>query len=174
MTMAPRVRKLALTAHVVTSISWLGAVLVFLALTVVGLISPDPLTVRGAYVVMEPVAWSVLVPLAFTSLLTGLVVSLGSTWGLFRHYWVVFKLLINIYSGVFLLIFMESFREITAMAADPRSDLEMVRETGTGFVRFHSLLALVMLLAATVLAIYKPRGITRYGWRKQRSRRRYA
>jgi hypothetical protein len=43
--------------------------------------------VRGAYLVMEPTVWFVLVSLALASLLTGLVQSLGTTWGLFRHYW---------------------------------------------------------------------------------------
>ena len=51
---------------------------------------------RATYLVMEPAAWVVLVPLAFASLLTGLVQSLSTTWGLARHYWVLFKLLINL------------------------------------------------------------------------------
>ncbi len=85
MTLAPRLRKAALTAHVACSVGWLGAVVVFLGLAVVGLTSHDPQTVRGAYLVMEPAAWFVLLPLAFASLVTGLVQSLGTTWGLFRH-----------------------------------------------------------------------------------------
>lgn len=53
---------------------------------------------RGVYLLMEPLAWLVLVPLAFASLLTGLVQSLGSAgaWVLVRHYWVLFKLLITV------------------------------------------------------------------------------
>jgi hypothetical protein len=81
MTMPPCLRKLALTAHVTSSVGWLGACVVFLALAVVGLTSQDAQTVRGAYLVMEPTAWLVLVPLAFASLLTGIVQSLGTTWG---------------------------------------------------------------------------------------------
>jgi hypothetical protein len=38
---------------------------------------------------MQPAAWSVLVPLAFALLLTGLLRSLGTRWGLARHYWVL-------------------------------------------------------------------------------------
>src|SRR5436190_12529293 len=96
MTMSAGGRKLALTAHVTCSVGWLGAVVVFLALAVIGLASPQPQTVRGVYLVMEPAAWSVLVPLAFASLLSGLVQSLGTSWGLARHYWVLAKLLINV------------------------------------------------------------------------------
>jgi DMSO/TMAO reductase YedYZ heme-binding membrane subunit len=89
--MPPRIRQFALTAHVTSSVGWLGAVLVFLALAVVGLRSGDAQTVRGVYLVMERAAWLVLAPLAFASVLTGIVQSLGTTWGLLRHYWVVFK-----------------------------------------------------------------------------------
>ncbi|MGH3928964.1 MAG: DUF2269 domain-containing protein, partial [Pseudonocardiaceae bacterium] len=84
MVMTPRLRKFVLTAHVTTTVGWLGAVVVFLALAVIGLTSQDAQTVRGAYLVMEPAAWFVLVPLAFASLLTGLVQALGTPWGLFR------------------------------------------------------------------------------------------
>jgi hypothetical protein len=79
--MSPAIHKAALTAHIAASVGWLGAVVAFLGLAIVGLVSPDAQTVRGAYLVMEPVGWFVLVPLALASLLTGLVQSLGTTWG---------------------------------------------------------------------------------------------
>src|ERR671919_321085 len=110
MIMTSGFRKFALTAHVTSSVGWIGAVVVFLALAIVGLTSQDAQTVRGAYLVMEPAAWWVLVPLAFASLLTGIVMSLGTTWGLFRHYWVVFKFLIAVFSTIVLLIYMGTFR----------------------------------------------------------------
>ena len=85
MAMAPRLRKFALTAHVTSSVGWLGAVAGFLALAVAGLISPDAQTVRAVYLVMDLTAWYVIVPLCLASVLTGLVSSLSTTWGLFRH-----------------------------------------------------------------------------------------
>jgi hypothetical protein len=91
------------TAHVVSSVGWLGAVVVFLALASIGLTSQDPQTVRGVYILMEPTAWTVLVPLAFGSLITGIPQGLGTTWGLFRHYWVLFKLLITVFATIALL-----------------------------------------------------------------------
>ena len=166
--MSPGLRKLALTAHVTTSVGWLGAVVAFLALAVVGLTGRDAQTVRGAYIVMEPAAWLVLVPLAFASLLTGLVSSLGTAWGLFRHYWVVFKLLINVFATVVLLMYMETFRLMAAVAADPGADLGVVRNASP---LVHAALALLLLLVATVLGVYKPQGMTKYGWRKQQERR---
>jgi hypothetical protein len=166
--MTPRLRKFALTAHVTSSVGWVGAVVVFLALAVVGLTSQDAQTVRGAYLVMEPAAWFVLVPLAFASLLTGIVQSLGTTWGLFRHYWVLFKLLLNLFATIVLLIYMETFSFMAGVAADPSADLGVVRNASP---RLHAALALLVLLVATVLAVYKPRGMTRYGWRKQHQQR---
>ena len=166
--MAPGVRKLALTAHVVSSVGWLGAIAAFMALAVVGSTSEDAQTVRAAYLVMEPAAWFVLVPLAFASLLTGLVQSLGTTWGLFRHYWVVFKLLINVVATIVLLTYMETFSFMARVAADPGADLSAVRNASP---LLHAALALLLLLVATTLAVYKPRGMTPYGRRKQNAQR---
>jgi hypothetical protein len=157
MIMTPPLRKFALTAHVTSSIGWIGAVIVFLALAVIGLTSPNDQTVRGVYLVMEPAAWYVLVPLAFASLLTGMVMSLGTIWGLFRHYWVVFKLLIAVFATIVLLIYMGTFRYMAGVAADPRIELDMVRNASP---MLHAALALMLLLVAAVLAIYKPRGTT--------------
>lgn len=168
MTMTPRLRKFALIAHVTSSVGWLGAVVVFLALAGVGLTSQDAQTVRGAYLVMEPAAWFVLVPLAFASLLTGLVMSLGTTWGLFRHYWVLFKLVIAVFATLILLIYMGTFRNMAGVAADPSVDLHMVRNPSP---TLHAALALLVLLVATILAVYKPQGVTPYGRRKQREQR---
>lgn len=168
MILPPRLRKVALTVHITVSVGWLGAVVAFLALAVVGLTSQDEQTVRGAYLVMEPAAWFVLVPLAFASLLTGIVSSLGSTWGLFRHYWVLFKLLITVLATIVLLIYMETFRVMAGVAADPSADLDVVRTVSPGL---HAALALLALLLATTLGKYKPRGMTPYGWRKQHEQR---
>lgn len=164
MIMSSRLRNFALTAHVVSSVGWLGAVVVFLCLAVVGLTSQDAQTVRGAYLVMEPTAWIALVPLAFASLLTGIVQSLGTSWGLFRHYWVLFKLLIGVFITIVLLMYMQTFGVMANVAADSSIDLDRVRNASPVL---HGVLALLMLLVAVTLAVYKPRGMTRYGWRKQ-------
>jgi uncharacterized membrane protein len=165
MSMPPRVRKLALTAHVTSSVGWLGAVAAFLCLALVGLVHGDAETVRGVYLAMEPAAWLVLVPLAIASLLTGVVQALGTTWGLFRHYWVVFKLVITVVSTVVLLLYMETFSLMADVAADESADLGMVRNPSPVL---HAVAAMILLLTASALAIYKPRGLTRYGRRKRR------
>ena len=169
MMMSSRLRKVALTAHVTASVGWLGAVLAFLGLAVIGLTSHDVQTVRGVYLVMEPAARLVLVPLALATLLTGLIQSLGTAWGLFRHYWVVFKLVITVFATLVLLMYLETFGVMAGVAADPGAELGAVRNASPVL---HAGAALVLLLVATVLAVYKPRGLTPYGLRKQREARR--
>ena len=118
---------------------------------------------------MAPAAWFVLVPLAHASLLSGIVLSLGTTWGLFRYYWVVLKLGITVFATVILLIYMGTFRQMAGVAADPIVDLAAVRNASP---IVHAILALVLLVAATVLGVYKPFGMTAYGERRLQEQRR--
>ncbi|GAA0658696.1 hypothetical protein GCM10010193_06780 [Kitasatospora atroaurantiaca] len=171
MAMSPRGRKLVLTAHVTTSVGWLGAVAVFLALAVAGLTSRDTELVRAAYLVMGLTGWYVIVPLCFASLMTGVISSLGTTWGLLRYYWVVVKLLITGLSTVVLLVHMQPIGYIAAVAARPglfRSDLHGLRVQ----LVVQSGAALLVLLVATALSVYKPQGRTRHGRRRQHGGRR--
>jgi hypothetical protein len=168
MTMPPRVRKLALTAHVTASVGWLGAVAGSLGLAVAGMASEDVQTVRAAYLALDFMGWFVLVPFAVASLLTGLLQSLGSAWGLFQHYWVLAKLFINVFATVVLLTYTQTLSFLADVAARTTlsgDDLDVLR---TPSVVLHAGAALLMLLVAATLAVHKPRGLTPYG------RRRYA
>ena len=171
MALAPALRRFTFTTHVTSSVGWIGAVLVFLALAVIGLTSQDERTVRGAYLVMAPAAWFVLVPLAHASLLSGIALSLGTPWGLFRHYWVVVKLGITLFSTVILMVYMGTFRQMAGVAADPVVELGLVRNPSP---MIHAILALILLLMATVLGVYKPFGATPYGSRNVAERRQTA
>ena len=158
--MSTGLRKLALTVHLTCSVGWIGAVLVYLALGVAAVTSADPQTVRAAWIAMEVSGWWAIVPLALASLLTGLVMSLGTPWGLFRHYWVVISLALTVISTGVLLLHMPT---VTATAAM----LRVMDMGGMGGDLFHPGVGLLVLLAVMVLNVYKPRGLTPYGWRKQ-------
>src|SRR5438128_1957117 len=108
MTMPPNVRKLALTIHLTSSVGWVGAVVAYLALGVAAATSRDTQTVRAAWIAMDLTGWWAIVPLALASLLTGLIMSLGTPWGLFRHYWVVVSLVLAILCTAVLLLHMPS------------------------------------------------------------------
>lgn len=173
MVMGPRLRRFVLTTHVTSSVGWLGAVVVFLAFGIVAATSSDAQTVRAVFIVMAPAGWYALVPLAVGSLLTGLIQSLGSTWGLVRHYWVLFKLIINLAAVAVLLTYMQTLTYLADLAANPAFTSASLGDMRRSPM-IHSVLALLLLLAATVLAVYKPRGMTAYGQRKQQQRVRRA
>ncbi len=170
MTLTPVLRKLMLTSHVVFSIGWIGAVTSFLALAIVGLTSQSTPLVNSAYLAMDMIAWFIIVPLSFASPLTGIVQSLGTHWGLFRHYWVLIKFLITIPSTAFLMLHMRPIGHL-AHAAEAMSALGSELSQIQIQMTVDAAAALVVLLVATTLAIYKPKGITPYGVRKLREDR---
>jgi hypothetical protein len=106
--------------------------------------------------------------LAFGALLTGLVMSLGTPWGLFRHYWVLISLVLTIFSIVILLLHMPTVNALAAVAREAADSAEL---RGLGGDLFHPGAGLLVLLVITGLNVFKPRGMTPYGWRKQQEER---
>ena len=168
MTMAPGLRKFMLTVHLTCSVGWIGAVVAYLALGVSAVTSEEAQTVRAAWIAMELTGWFAIVPMALASLLTGLVMALGTPWGLFRHYWVLFSFVLTIVANVVLLLHMPD----VSVLADVAQEAEGASLAGLGGDLLHPGLGLVVLLVITVLNVYKPRGLTPYGWRKQEEERR--
>ena len=168
MTMTPRFRKIALTAHVTCSVGWLGAVASFLILSIAGLTSRDTEVVRGAYLAMNVLGQNIIVPLSFAALLTGLVQSLGTDWGLFRYYWVTVKLVLTL--GSTLLLLLHQFTAVAEAArrvsAAPAGTVPEIGGLGVQLV-FDAGLAVLVLLGITALSIFKPWGRTSYGRRMQ-------
>jgi hypothetical protein len=165
--MMPRFRRLGLTAHVVCSVGWIGGVASSLVVAIVGLTSHNAQMVRASYLMLDPIGRFVLVPLSCASLLTGLIQSLGTRWGLFRHYWVLMKLLMNVFATVVLLMYMQTLAYLAGRASDTALSGGAVVRLRDPSPLLHASAALLLLLVATVLAIYKPRGLTPYGLRKQ-------
>src|SRR5262245_50990338 len=142
MTMTPTLGKFALTAHVTSSVGWLGAVASFLVLSIAGLTSQDAEIVRSVYLAMNLIGQLMIVPLAFASLLTGLVVSLGTKWGLFRYYWVLLKFVITIFATILLLMHMQSVRLLANIVREPtfssvdvgRLQIQVVGDSGAALL----------------------------------------
>ena len=165
MTLAPNVRKFALTVHVVVSVGWVGVVAGFLALAVAGLFSADAQLGRASYLAMDFTYRTVVIPLGLASLITGVISSLGTDWGLFRHYWVVIKLLITLPAVWLMLVHLRpvAYAALAASATTfAGADLGGLR----GQLVLYAGAASLVLLTATGLSTYKPRGRTRYGARK--------
>ena len=166
MIMTPSLRKFTLTAHISSSVGLLGAVAGFLALAIAGLSSQNTQMMRAAYLAMELTAWFVIVPLAFASLLTGIVQSLGTTWGLFQHYWVLAKLLLSVFVTIVLLLQMKSISYLADVAAETVLTSADLREARMSLVA-HAGGGLLVLLVPVARSVYKPQGMTRYGRRKR-------
>ncbi|HMI83757.1 MAG TPA: hypothetical protein VK550_06660 [Polyangiaceae bacterium] len=143
---------------------WLGSVASFLALAIAGLVIEDAEKVRAAYVAMDLTGWLVIVPLSVASLMTGLVQSLGTPWGLFRHYWVLIKLLLNVLANVVLLLHMKPIGRVARAAAATALASGDLRGLRVQLVA-DAAAAIVVLIVATTLSVYKPKGRTPYGQR---------
>jgi hypothetical protein len=160
-------RKLVLTLHVASSVGWLGAVAGFLALALQGLTSRDVDLTRGVYLAMDITAWLVIVPLASASLITGVAASVGTSWRLFRYYWVLVKLLITVFVTAILVLHMRPIESLASAAARGRLDPTM--HDAQQLMVIASGLTVVTLLALTGLSVYKPRGMTPFSSLKIRS-----
>jgi hypothetical protein len=162
--MTSRLRKLALLAHITTSVGWIGAVVPYLSLAITGLISKDVQTARAAYYSMALIGWYVLVPLSLAALISGLVQSLGTRWGLIRHWWVVAKFLMTLVAAAVLLKHMQLVSRMAQIAAEKSFssiDFRMMRIQ----LVIHPAGGLLILLAVTAISVFKPWGMTPYGQR---------
>jgi len=161
--MSRRLRKIALAVHLTVSIGWVGAVLAYLGLGVASVNSERESTIRGAWISMELIGWWIIVPLALASLLTGVVMALGTKWGLARYYWVLISFGLTTFATSILLLHMPDVSTMADQARAARgSELQ-----GFGGDLFHAGVGLTILLAVLALNIAKPPGLTRYGWRQQ-------
>jgi hypothetical protein len=167
MKMTPGVRKVALTVHVATSVGWLGAVAAFLFLSVVGLTTNEAEVARAAYLALNVVGLYLIVPLSFAALLSGVLQSLGTEWGLFRHYWIVAKLVLTF--GATGLLLLHQFTAVAAaarqVAASSPSLTPRLGGLGSQLI-FDAGLAVLVLLGITALSVFKPWGRTPYGHRQ--------
>jgi hypothetical protein len=176
--MTPRLRKLGVTAHVTFSVGWLGADAAFLALAIVGLVSEDARMVRAAYLAMEVIGLFIIIPFSFAALLTGLVLALGTPWGLFQHYWILVKFLLTSGATIVLVLHINAMQEAASRVSAAADTLSSVRThlsaAGAGGhlgdLQMQLVVAagagLLVLLATTTLGVYKPRGRPWYGRRK--------
>lgn len=163
--MTPALRKFALTVHVIASVAWIGGVATFLALAIAGF-GTDTVLSRASYIAMDHIYRTLVVPIGLASLITGIISSLGTDWGLFRHYWVVVKLLLTVPAVWLMLVHIRAVRSAAQMASAAGftgADLGGLQSQ----LLFYAGAALLVLLAATVLSTYKPRGRTRYGAAKR-------
>lgn len=167
-------RKLVLTVHVVVSVGWIGIEAGLLALGLTGLYTRDPEVLRAAYVAAGIFGGIFLVPVSMGTLVTGVLLSVGTPWGLIRHYWVLVKFVLTVAlvaSGI--LVLNRSLQEAAVRVSEV--PLSTLTSADVGTLRFQIVaavsVALLLLITATTLSVYKPWGRTWFGRRKVVARR---
>ena len=143
-------RRLVLLCHVTASAGWWGAVAAFLAVAIDGTRGDT----TGTCQALAVTGWGAIVPLAALSSLTGLIQSQGGAWGLLRHWWVVFKIVITLPCSALLVLHLWM--------------LDGCRAGIAAQMRFDAALALIVLMVPLALSVYKPKGVTPWATRPQR------
>ena len=90
---------------------------------------------------------------------------------MFRHHWVLFKLLINVFATIALLLYMQTLSYLASVAAETTLSSDNLSGLRTPSPVLHAGTALLLLLVATTLSVDKPRGMTPYRARKLHEQR---
>ncbi|MFJ8717667.1 DUF2269 domain-containing protein [Streptomyces violaceus] len=160
-------RRAVLVVHVTASASWLGLTLGLLALGTTTATTGSAVTVEASVRAMRLFADWLLLPVAFLTLLSGLVLSLGTPWGLARHRWVCTK---------FWLTLATTTATVFALRPGVNSAVAAVAAGGplpdAGDVLFGPVVSLSAYVFMTVISVLKPWGLTRRGRRLRAPARR--
>lgn len=161
--MAPRTRRIWLVLHVGMSVGWLGLSLAMTTLAAVGLVAGSPALRHGAYEVMHIFDLAIVIPSMVLAIVTGLVVSLGTKWGLVKHWWVLVKFGIALSIPLVAAVESQWVQELGERTADPAAE-----PGGLGIALLVCLGGYTAALwTATVLSVVKPWGRTRWGGASQ-------
>ncbi|MFI6116085.1 DUF2269 domain-containing protein [Kitasatospora sp. NPDC051164] len=157
----PRARKPLVVLHVVASVSWLALMLCLLTLAVTALTTGDADRLRTAYRAMGMLGDALVLPLSLLTFLSGVALGLGTSWGLFRYYWVSTKFWLTLAAmaaSVFALTarLHDAVRVVDAHPSGP------IPAAALGFIRYNTVIvpavALSLYLVNVILSVYKPWG----------------
>lgn len=158
-TLSVGVRKAILTTHIVVSVGLLGDSAGFLAVAIRGATTDDPALARSSYELLRMFSYVFGIPLSFAALVTGIILGLGTTWGVFRSPWVTAKLILIV-----------TVIAVGALAIDPALGA-MLHGDGGGESRLiiASAYDTAALTLATGLAVFKPGGRSSTTWPSRRA-----
>jgi uncharacterized membrane protein len=159
-------RRASLVVHVSASAAWLGLTLGLFALAVTAATTGSAVTVEASVRAMKLFADWLLLPVAFASFVSGMVLSLGTPWGLARHRWVYTKFWLTLATTTATVFALRPGvnAAVTAVAAgDSLPD--------TGDILFGPIVSLSAYVFMTVISVLKPWGLTRRGRRQRASPR---
>lgn len=164
-------RKFVLLAHILSAVSWIGVDLVMGVLSFRGLTTDDPQTLATAYGGLALFCVPLLLTLGLLTLTTGVVLGLGTRFGLARYWWVVTKLVITVVLCVLVLVLLRpTLAEAGTQTALVDGTLpERLTDVRRDMI-FPPIVSTSALLFASWLSVYKPWGVTPRGRRFLRVR----
>jgi hypothetical protein len=151
------VRKAVLVTHVVSAGAWIGIDVIVAVLVAVGWFGGDT-GVRGlAYQALSQfVVWPMLTA-GLVCLVTGVLLGLGTKWGLTRYWWVLVKLVLNVVlCTLIVLVLRPGMDDVRAYGEALSAGTSRQGDVSTLF--FPPAVSLSLLTFATVLSVYKPWG----------------
>jgi len=151
---------------VLVGVGWFGIVVAKLVLEIVAASSRDQEIARAGFLFLQALDRAAFPPAALATLITGVVLSVGTAWGLFRHWWIVVKLVLTIGVVVTGVALVGAWTQQALAAAGPAAQVGDASRWLIGAAVTHVL----MLGAATVISIYKPWGRIRPEPRRTRRR----
>jgi hypothetical protein len=152
-----RTRKAVLIVHILAVGAWVGIDVIVAVLVLTGWLSGDPMLRSIAYQALGSfVVWPMLVS-GLLSLVSGIVLGLGSKYGLVRYWWVAVKLVINIVlCTLILLVLRPGLGDVAAYGLELAAGTAGQRDLSQLF--FPPAVSLSALTFATILSVTKPWG----------------
>ncbi len=164
--LAPRWRKAALVAHILSAAAWVGVDVLVAVLVVIGM-TAGPQTAGLAYQALGSFVVGPMLTAALCTSATGLLLGWGTRWGLVRYWWVLVKLVITVVLTVLVVVALAPMMPDVVTHGERLAAGEPL--TGdVGDLVFPPVVSLAALSAATVLSVFTPWGRIR---RHRRHRR---
>lgn len=154
-----RTRKTVLVVHILSAGAWVGIDLIVGVLVLTGWLTASVSVQAVAYQALGLfVVWPMFVS-GLVCLTSGVLLGLGSRYGLLRYWWVAVKLVMNVVLCALVMVLLrpglaDVLRHGRTLAAGRSSDLDV------SFLFFPPAVSLAALSIATVLAVFKPWGRT--------------
>ncbi|HZO26692.1 MAG TPA: DUF2269 domain-containing protein [Chloroflexota bacterium] len=157
--LSPGQRKALVAAHIVLSVGLLGLSTALFVLATAGALTSDPATAQAAYRSMAIFTRGVVQPVAVATLVTGVVLSLGTKWGLFQHTWIVVKLVLTLATILNGMLNLGPSVQ-RAIALTTNASAATAPDLGTTALVAMAVpgVNVLMLGAATAISVYKPWG----------------
>ena len=160
-------RKAVLVVHIISAGAWIGIDVIVAVLVSVGWFSSDVELRSLAYRALAAfVVWPMLTS-GLVCLVTGVVLGLGTKWGLLRYWWVAVKLVLNLLLCTLILALLQpGMGEVGAYGRDLADGV--ANPSAVDQLFFPPAVSLTILTFATVLSVAKPFGRLRRAGRPAR------